>query len=187
MTVKLKPLDRPEIERVAKWMAEEANYRWLDFGTGQRVLTPVALTLMAQRGFHLLRVFTPPDEDKPIGVVALSYINWEFKTAALWYVLGEKGYGGRGYTTDAVSRLLTLGFEDQRIQAVNAWAVAENAASLRVLERNNFRLIGRQRQCHTINGRAHDRLLFDLLASEHKEIEHEEPHVEWAQPLGQRA
>jgi RimJ/RimL family protein N-acetyltransferase len=187
MSVRLKPLDRAEIDLVAKWLAEEENSRWLDFGSGQRIPSALALALMAQRGLHLMRVFTPADEDKPVGVVALSYINWEFKTAALWYVLGDKAYGGRGYTTLAVSRLLTLGFEDGRIQAVNAWAVAENTASLRVLERNHFRPIGRQRQCHTINGRAHDRLLFDLLASEHKEIEHDEPHVGWAQPRGPRA
>ena len=29
-----------------------------------------------------------------------------------------------------------------------------------------FRYIGRQRQCHVIDGRAYDRLLFDLLAEE---------------------
>ncbi len=33
-----------------------------------------------------------------------------------------------------------------------------------------FKFIGRQRKCHYIEGRPLDRSLFDLLASEHKEI-----------------
>jgi hypothetical protein len=40
-----------------------------------------------------------------------------------------------------------------------------------VLERLKFRFYGRQRQCHCIDGRFYDRLYFDLLASEHRELE----------------
>ena len=43
--------------------------------------------------------------------------------------------------------------------------------SLRIIERLGFRFIGRQRQCHYIDGRPYDRLLFDLLASEHQELD----------------
>jgi RimJ/RimL family protein N-acetyltransferase len=43
--------------------------------------------------------------------------------------------------------------------------------SLRTIERLGFRFIGRQRQCHYIDGRLYDRLLFDLLASEHRELD----------------
>src|SRR6266705_2884101 len=34
----------------------------------------------------------------------------------------------------------------------------------------HFKYIGRQRQCHSIDGRPYDRLLFDLLATEHQDI-----------------
>ncbi len=52
--------------------------------------------------------------------------------------------------------------------AGSAWAVEHNTASIAVLKRNNFQLVGRQRQCHRIDDRPFDRLLFDLLASEHR-------------------
>jgi RimJ/RimL family protein N-acetyltransferase len=42
--------------------------------------------------------------------------------------------------------------------------------SLRSLQRLGFRYVGRLRQCHMIDGRLHDRLLFDLLAAEHEEL-----------------
>ena len=68
--------------------------------------------------------------------------------------------------------MLTLGFTELGLHAVNAWAVECNHASVRIIERLNFRPMGRQRQCHVIEDRVYDRLWFDLLASEHKEMEY---------------
>jgi RimJ/RimL family protein N-acetyltransferase len=61
-------------------------------------------------------------------------------------------------------------FRDLGLHTVNTWVVEHNP-SLRIIERLGFRLIGRQRQSHCIDGRAYDRLLFDLLASEHRETD----------------
>ena len=151
----------------AGWLADAANARWLDFGAGVQTLTAPALILMTRRPNHLLRVFTADGEDEAAGLVAFSDIVRPAGTARLWYVLGAKGHAGRGLTTRAVSRLLTVGFTELGLVAVNAWAVDGNAASVRVLERNGFRLVGRQRRCHVMDGRRHDRLLYDLLAEEH--------------------
>ncbi len=149
-------------------MAQKGNWQWLDFGNGQQILTSITLKIMAQRDAHFLRLFAPDSTLAPIGLVGLSNINRTFRTAMLWYVLGDKDYTGQGWTTRAVSASLSCGFNELGLRAVNAWAVEQNIPSLRVLERNNFRLIGRQRQCHYIDGRSCDRLLFDILASEHK-------------------
>lgn len=157
----------------AGWLADEANHRWLDFRIGRQTVTAAMLAMMARRPAHMLRVFTA-DDGTPIGLVALSDIAPEFETAMLWYVLGAKEYGGRGYTSRAVARLLTAGFAERRLGAVHAWAVDVNRASIAVLTRNRFTLIGRQRRCHVVDGRHHDRLLYDLLAEEH--AAHAVPH-----------
>jgi RimJ/RimL family protein N-acetyltransferase len=65
---------------------------------------------------------------------------------------------------------MTLAFRDLGLHSVNTWSVDLNP-SLRTIERLGFRFIGRQRQCHFIDGRLYDRLLFDLLASEHRELD----------------
>jgi RimJ/RimL family protein N-acetyltransferase len=75
----------------------------------------------------------------------------------------------------ASSKLLTLAFHELGLHAVNTWIVDRNP-SVRSLERLNFRFVGRQRQCHMIDGRPYDRLLFDLLASEHRELDEERWH-----------
>src|SRR5881398_2462856 len=81
---------------------------------------------------------------------------------------GNKRYGG--CTREAVSKMLTFGFTELGLHVVNAWTVEINIPAQRVLEALHFKYIGRQRQCYYIDDRPYDRLLFDLLATEHQEI-----------------
>ncbi|HYT05054.1 MAG TPA: GNAT family protein [Gemmatimonadales bacterium] len=169
--MRLLPLDRPElIELAAGWLGKHDNYKWLDFGNGVQQVTPIVLKIMTQRDIHVFRVYTADDEDLPIGVVGLTNVERNFKTASLWAVLGNKRYGG--YTLRACSAILTLGFTELGLQAINAWTVETNIPAQRVLEQLHFRYIGRQRRCHYIDGRPLDRLLFDLLATEHQDVSH---------------
>jgi RimJ/RimL family protein N-acetyltransferase len=169
--MQLKPVDTPHLLRVvAEWLAQKENYQWLDFGDGRQLVTPEWLKVAMQRGTHVLRVFTSDADDIPIGVVGLTNVNRHFKTANIWIVLGDRAYGGQGYASRATSRMLTLGFAELGLRSIHTWIVEHNP-SIHVARRVNFRLIGRQRQCHYIDGRAYDRLWFDLLASEHEEIE----------------
>ncbi len=169
--MKLLPLDTPElIELVAAWLARKENYQWIDFGNGRQILTPALLKIMAQRDTHFLRAYTGDSDAIPIGLVGLNGVDRTFRTATFWGASGDKSFRSRGYSTFASSRLLTLGFRDLGLHAINTWAVDHNP-SMRTIERLGFRFIGRQRQCHYIDGRLYDRLLFDLLASEHRELD----------------
>jgi RimJ/RimL family protein N-acetyltransferase len=169
--MKLLSPDHPDwLMLVAGWLARKENYQWLDFGDGHQMVDARWLKIAVQRGTHVLRIFTSDEDGTPIGVVGLSNVNRHFKTATLWVVLGEKAYAGRGYATRAVSEMLTAAFEELGLHTVNTWIVDRNP-SLRVAERVKFRPMGRQRQCHYIDGHPYDRLWFDLLASEHAAIE----------------
>ncbi len=184
--MKLLPLCTPEVfELVASWLGRKENYQWLDFGGGRRAVTPALLKIMSQRDSHLMRVYTRPGTDIPIGIVGLNNVDPTFKTGTLWGVAGETSFHSRGYASIAASKLLGIAFRDLGLRAVNTWVVDHNP-SLRSVERMGFRFIGRQRLCHRIDGRPYDRLLFDLLAEEHQEVElgrrrrhgAPEPHVE---------
>jgi RimJ/RimL family protein N-acetyltransferase len=87
-----------------------------------------------------------------------------------WAVAGEKSFRMRGYGTIASSKFLSLAFKELGLHVISTWAV-ENNPSLRGIRRLGFRFIGRQRQCHYMDGGLYDRLLFDLLASEHRELD----------------
>lgn len=169
--MKLLPLDSTELlELAAGWLARPENDQWLDFGNGRQVITPVLLKMMSQNETHFIRAFTGSDDKEPIGLCGLNNVNRTFGTASLWGLTGSKSFRNRGYATFAGSKFLTLAFNELDLYAINAWAVAHNP-SIRILERLNFRYIGRQRMCHRIHGKRYDRLLFDLLVTEHRERE----------------
>lgn len=181
--MKLLPLDTTEmVELAAGWLAQKENYQWLDFGNGKQIVTPSLLKIMTQREAHFLKAYTSDRDDTPIGIVGLNSVDRAFKTATFWGVSGEKSFCNRGYSTIASSKLMTLAFGDLGLHSVNTWSVDHNP-SLRTIERLGFRFIGRQRQCHCIDGRLYDRLLFDLLASEHRELEDDRWHrIEKSRP-----
>jgi RimJ/RimL family protein N-acetyltransferase len=169
--MKLLPLDTPEIlELVASWLALKENHQWLDFGNGRQIVTPTLLKIMAQRPTHFMRAYTSDHDDTPIGICGLNSVDHNFKSATLWGAAGDKLFRSRGMGTLAAAKVLTLGFRDLGLQTINTWVVDGNP-SLRLIQRLKFRPVGRQRLCHFIDGKAYDRLLFDLLASEHEDSE----------------
>ena len=169
--MKLLMLDNPEIiELAAGWLALKENHQWLDFGNGRQIITPTLLKIMAQRPTHFMRAYTSDSDDEPVGVCCLNGVDLSFGSATLWGAAGEKAFRSRGLGTLAASRVLTLGFRELGLRTINTWVVEHNP-SLRLIERLKFRYVGRQRQCHIIDGQVYDRLLFDLLASEHEGID----------------
>jgi RimJ/RimL family protein N-acetyltransferase len=165
--MKLLPLDSPElIELVAGWLAKPENYKWLDFGNGVQILTPVTIKIMTQREIQVLRAYTADNGDEPVGVVGLTNVDRNFGTASIWAVLGNKRYGG--YSEEASRMMLTLAFTELGLASVSAWTLETNRAAQKVLGRLHFKYVGRLRQCHCIDGQRYDRLLYDLLASEHE-------------------
>lgn len=171
--VKLLPLEAPGVFEVAAgWLAQQENYQWLDFGTGGRNVTPALLKLLSKNDTHFIRVYTADRGDTPIGICGLNRVNRVAGTATFWGASGDKSFRSRGHGTLAGSRFLTLAFRTLGLNVIDTWVVEQNP-SRRIVERLGFRYIGRQRQCHVIDGRACDRLLFDLLAGEHRELDEE--------------
>jgi RimJ/RimL family protein N-acetyltransferase len=170
--MRLRPLQTAaDFELGASWLQRKENYQWLDFGNGRQGVTAAVLKIMAQRDTHLIRLYTSHLDDSPIGIVALNNVDQHMRTGTLWAVAGDKSFRNRGGALSATARLLTLAFQELGLHSVNTWTVEHNA-SQRALARLGFRYLGRQRQCHFIDGKPYDRLLFDLLASEHREPDH---------------
>jgi RimJ/RimL family protein N-acetyltransferase len=167
--MELIPLDDDRLMAAAAgWLAEKRNHQWLNLGDGAQQIGPLSLKLMSRSDAHILRAFTADEDGSPIGLVALSSVNRDFRSALLWALLGDRRYAAKGYVLRATRAMLTLGFTSFGLECVNAWAVECNHASLRILKKLNFKPIGRQRDCHYIDGRPFDRLLFELQSSDHR-------------------
>jgi RimJ/RimL family protein N-acetyltransferase len=65
--------------------------------------------------------------------------------AAIGWLL-DPAYGGQGYATEAAAEVLRICFEDLGLRRVVAGAFADNASSLRVMDRIGMRIEGRTRR-----------------------------------------
>lgn len=168
----LRPMESAEdFELAAGWLQLKENNQWLDFGGPRQGVTPALLKIMVQRQTNFIRLFSRFGDEKAIGMVALNNVDRNMRSGSLWAVAGDKSFRFRGLTQIAASRLLTVAFQELGLHAVNTWTVEHNV-SVRSVLRLGFSFVGRQRQCHFIDGQPYDRLLFDLLASEHRELEY---------------
>jgi RimJ/RimL family protein N-acetyltransferase len=107
------------------------------------------------------------DENKIIGVIGLSKINYKDSNAEIGYWLGKK-YWGKGIMTEAVKLILELGFKQLKLHKINAGLFEKNIASKKVLEKAGFRFEGKIRESRFRSGGWHDELRYGILYSEYK-------------------
>ena len=115
--------DNEEVYLVESWLKKPENYKWLDFRNGIQSLNAASIKVMTKREIHLLRLFTTDKDGVPVGLVGLSDIHEKFKTASFWIVLGDEKYRGQGLAVRAASQLLTIGFKERGLHAINAWTL----------------------------------------------------------------
>jgi RimJ/RimL family protein N-acetyltransferase len=165
--MELRPLAASKIGIVAGWLNRQENYEWVSFANGLPIMSAARLEQMTQNEKHCLMVYGFNGAEEPWGLVALSNIDRIFKTALLWYVLGNKEFARYGHTSYAVYRLLRIGFLKLGLRAIQAWTLDINLASIRVLQKNGFRYIGKHPSCHVIEDRPTERLQFELISAEY--------------------
>lgn len=91
------------------------------------------------------------------------------ETAVLQADIGyeiDPHYWGRGYATEAARSMLDFGFETLGVHRIWAQCLAENQASVRVLEKLGMQQEGRLREDEFFKGRYWDTLLFAILKGE---------------------
>ena len=83
--------------------------------------------------------------------------------AELGYELAPDHWG-HGYATEAARALIAFGFNDLRLQRISAHCIAENVASVRVLQRLGMQQEARLSDKESFKGRSWDVLVFALPA-----------------------
>lgn len=106
-------------------------------------------------------------DEQLIGKVAYFDLNSRNRSVEVGYLLGPE-FRGQGFAYEAMSLLLKILFVDLKLNKVYAQTGEFNAASTSLLERLGFKLDGRLRQHHELDGILRDDLLFSLLAEEYR-------------------
>jgi [ribosomal protein S5]-alanine N-acetyltransferase len=100
-----------------------------------------------------------------IGSVGLRRSSARTRVAEVGFELDPDQWGN-GYATEAASALLGWGFDQLGLHRAGAHCIAENQASIRVLQRLGLRLEGRSRENQYFKRRWWDTLHFGVLEQE---------------------
>jgi len=103
--------------------------------------------------------------DKMIGSVGVSGINRNHGRIELSYDLAPQ-YWNRGIMTKATLAVVKYVFETMHINRIEAFALPENKASARMLEKCGFEFEGNLRQHRFFNGKYVDIGIYSLLRIE---------------------
>lgn len=78
---------------------------------------------------------------------------------------------GVGYATEAARAIVNFGFTELKLHRIWSWCIAENTASVRVLEKLGLQGEGRLRDKEYFKGRWWDTLVFGILEQEWQGLE----------------
>ena len=167
MTTKLRDFNKNDLDNIYSWLTDSENSKWLD-----TFFQDVNLKI-EQLMFFLMRkdkrVFIIEHDGVPVGIMGLTNIDEINKSSEIFGLLGNKEYRKKGVFTLAQYLAVKKAFHDLNFHSVNAWVVDGNY-TIKICEKLNFKIIGRQRQCHMFDGVLKDRILFDILREDFDKV-----------------
>jgi [ribosomal protein S5]-alanine N-acetyltransferase len=114
-------------------------------------------------------VTLPPDR-RVVGLCGFNYWERHHRRAEIGYDIARPLWG-RGIGTEAVAALVRFGFERMALHRIETETIADNHASVRLLEKLGFRLEGLRREYSLEDdGRFHDSAVYGLLHSEYPTV-----------------
>jgi ribosomal-protein-alanine N-acetyltransferase len=111
--------------------------------------------LSVQKKLVLLGIFDN-DCKSHVGNITLQELDWVNRRAFIGYLIGEKGFAGRGFASEACLMLLYYGFNKLNFDRIWTTVSVEHVASLKVAEKAGFKVEGRLREHQLRNGRRID-------------------------------
>ena len=122
----------PEVVRFIPWPVRDRDQviEWLH--------KAVEFTDLANEGDYLALAIVSKDSDQVIGQVNAMYRSTLNQTAEIGYVINPQ-FGSQGFASEAAIALVDALFDSGKFRRVIARLDARNDASVRLLERINFR------------------------------------------------
>src|SRR5713101_5470150 len=87
----------------------------------------------------ILWVVTPRDEARFLGTICLWKISREEAKAEIGFELLPENHG-KGIMQEVIPKILQFGFEEMKLETIEAELSPRNLKSVRLLEKNNFKL-----------------------------------------------
>lgn len=162
--MKLIPVDKSEEHYLIckAWLENKEITKWLVSALRfARYLKIMHEMLLSDRKNKLF--FISHDQGL-VGLAGLTNIDMVDKRAEVWYLVGSQSYRSRNIATRAVGLLKNIAMQDLQLVTLYAQVAESNNSSVRVLEKNGFKYVGKFRKAFFLEGSYRDFLIFDWLS-----------------------
>jgi ribosomal-protein-alanine N-acetyltransferase len=102
------------------------------------------------------------EEKKHIGNILIKNLNSPHKCAEITYVIGNIDYWNKGVAFFAVSKIIDISRTKYRLNKLLAGVAEQNIRSVKVLEKNGFKLVGKRLEHLFYGGKFHNQLDYEL-------------------------
>lgn len=117
---------------------------------------------------------------KLIGVCGLTWIDWKNSKAEASIYIGERAWQRKGAATDALKTLVKYGFASLNLHRIYAVIFEFNKESIKLFKKCAFKLEGKHREAHYVDGRYWDELVYGILKDEYRGLTNEKSQ-DWKQ------
>jgi RimJ/RimL family protein N-acetyltransferase len=167
--VPLRPLEESDTPAVYRMLSDMEIIRYMSFqphslDDAREFVREARSTSGDEHVRYLVQGIAVPGVAETSGLAGL-VIRPRRSDAEAWYLL-DKPYWGRGLATEAARDLLDLGFGKNGLHRIWATVCPENPASVRVLEKADFRREGFLLRGELIHGEWRDVYLYAILREE---------------------
>ena len=164
--VELRTVEREDLDFLREHRNDPDVRRWLPRVHPQnRVQVEEMFEERISGGDGVTLLVTPADDDERLGCVSLFDVSPESGRATLAAWLAPDAQG-QGYGAAATELLVGYGFDERRLDRLEAGALATNDASRALLESVGFVEEGRLRNHYFVDGEHVDRVVYGLLREE---------------------
>lgn len=129
--------------------------------TNELMLDRMAKNAELPRNVYVMAIVLKANQEM-IGMIGINLAEQKKQRAEIWYKL-HKNHWRKGYTTEALQRLLQYAFEDLKLHRIEAGCATENIASIKVLEKVGMQREGRCRKILPIRGAWVDNYMYAIL------------------------
>lgn len=132
----------------------------------QKLLLQSEYNLAIKQASFRFWVFEKGKPSQVIGTVSFHNVRRGFHQSCEMGYKFDQRYWGRGYAKESILKCIWIAFEELKLHRIEAYVLAENTASRKLLEGIGFRLEGIKRQSVKMHGVWRDHELYGLVAGE---------------------
>ena len=167
----LRQVDKSDVNEIFFLRSDERVMRYLDKAPAESLDDAYEfikkISELENSADAVTWAITLTGNSKLIGTICLWNIQKEHYRAEIGYNL-HPDYWGKGIMNEAVLEVINYGFNVMKLHSIEANVNPGNAASIKLLERNNFTREAYFKENYYYNGNFLDSAIYSLLVSDYK-------------------